>query len=159
MAASLKSFWIFLRRYLKGYRQNKKAHTVQWVSFFMLAETKTKEGYRILPDGRVSIPEVKPKQKDWWIKIPKRFWFKDLAGLNPVERCLLISLRLHQNLQGTAYPSFRRLANELGISKNTAHKHILSLAQRGLFKMERAKKNQKWYYKMSQIWDKACPKN
>jgi hypothetical protein len=115
----------------------------------MPTEIKTKEGYRILPDGRISVPDQKPKQKDWWVKIPKRFWFTDLAGLNPIERCLLISLKLHKNLQGLAYPSFRRLANELGISKDTARKHTLALATRGFFKMERSKTNQKWYYKVS----------
>lgn len=118
---------------------------MEWVSFFML----TKEGYEVLSDGRVSVQYQKPKQKDWWVKIPKRFWFQDLKGLNPIERCLLVSLRLYRNPQGLAYASFRRMANDLGISKDTARKHILALATRGFFKMERSKTNQKWYYRVS----------
>lgn len=119
----------------------------------MIFNKTTKEGYEILPSGRIRVPEKEPEleKKTFWIRISKKWWHKELKDLNPIERCLLIELILYKNKEGMAWPSLRRLARELNISVNTARSHLPVLEKKGFIKMERSKTNQKWYYKVYQF--------
>ena len=83
-----------------------------------------------MPDGSVRIikkagPE-KPK-KDWREWISQKWWRNDLKGLNPIERCILISWKIATSSK--FIPSERFIARELGISRNTVAKYIRKLGK------------------------------
>jgi len=62
-------------------------------------------------------------KSDFWVRIPQKWWRQELKGLNPIERCLLISIKL----TGPRQPTIKHLARELNISKNTAKKYLRKL--------------------------------
>lgn len=62
----------------------------------------------------------KKAESGYWVRIPEKWWRGALSGLRPVERCLLISLRVW----GAYRPTTRQLAKELGIKWETAKKHL-----------------------------------
>jgi len=86
-----------------------------------------------LPENKVRLipekgdKEYKKAESGYWVRIPEKWWRGALLGLRPVERCLLISLRVW----GAQKPSTRKLAKELGIKWETAKKGLTSLKKRG----------------------------
>jgi len=64
--------------------------------------------------------------KGYWVRIPQKWWRKELSGLKPIERCLLISLMVW----GEIKPSTRKLAKELNIKWETAQKWLKRLRQK-----------------------------
>ena len=75
------------------------------------------------------------KKKDWWIRVPKKWWLNDLKNLSPAERCVLITLKVHDNKKFGCFPSIRTLAKELHVSQNTILKAIGKLKKKGFFKV------------------------
>lgn len=75
--------------------------------------------------------EASPRKKDWWIRIPKKWWFNDMEKLNPSERCVLITLKLYANVENLAYPSLRTMARNLSCSVNTIRAGVKGLEKKG----------------------------
>ncbi len=70
---------------------------------------------------------VRIVKEDYYIKIPQKWWRIALKGLKPIERCLLISLRVW----GAIRPSKSKLARELGVSRNSVVKYLKKLREKG----------------------------
>jgi hypothetical protein len=70
---------------------------------------------------------VRKVKEGYWIRTPAKWWRNDLHGLRPIERCLLISLRVWGHLR----PSTNKLAKELGITWRTADKGLKILRKKG----------------------------
>ena len=75
------------------------------------------------------------KKKEWWVRVPKKWWLNDLEKLSPAERCVLITLKIHDNKKFGCFPSIRTLAKELHVSQNTILKAIKKLRRKGFFKI------------------------
>ena len=75
--------------------------------------------------------EEKPKEiaqkGDYWVRIPQKWWRKTLQGLKPIERCILISLRI----AGAKNPSIAWLARELTTTRDTVRKYLKILRKKG----------------------------
>jgi hypothetical protein len=71
--------------------------------------------------------DFKKPETGYWVRLPEKWWRGALSGLKPVERCLLISLKVW----GSVAPSTNKLAQELGITWRTADKGLKSLKQKG----------------------------
>jgi len=88
-----------------------------------------------LPDGKVRILKKKgikdARKADFRCWVGQRWWRQELKGLDMFDRCILIS----RQLIGAKYPnpSIRFIARELGISRDTAKKHIEKLKKLGLW--------------------------
>jgi len=98
------------------------------------------------------IPKDESK-KDFFIRTPKKWWLGALKGLNPIERCLLIDLRLYADPTGFCYPSLRRLSSDLTISINSTRKYLKILQKKGHLKIIITKKGywKKWSYQLYHI--------
>lgn len=70
------------------------------------------------------------KKKDWWVRIPKGWWFNDLKNLNPSERAVLITLKLYADQDGNAYPSLRTMAKNLNCNPHTVLKAVNGLVKK-----------------------------
>lgn len=70
---------------------------------------------------------VRQVKEDYWVRIPQKWWREDLRGLKPIERCLLISLRVW----GAIRPSKSKLARELGATRKTIAKYLKILKKKG----------------------------
>jgi len=105
------------------------------------------------PDGSVKIIQKQKDKKSFWVRIPKKWWLETLKGLDPAERCLLITLRLYSSPEGYCYPSLRKLSSDLKISINTTRKYLKILEKKGHLKIIITKKGywNKWTYKLYQI--------
>lgn len=68
-----------------------------------------------------------PKKKDSFTIIPQKWWRGELKGLKCIERCLLISLRVWNQIR----PSKSQLARELGVSRNSVVKYLKKLKEKG----------------------------
>lgn len=92
-------------------------------------------------------------QKTFWVRTPKKWWLETLKGLNPIQRCLLISLRCYADRKGFCYPSLRRLSVDLGISINSTRKYLRILEEKKHIKIIITKKGywNKWSYFLYQI--------
>lgn len=75
------------------------------------------------------------KKKDWWIKIQKKWWLNDLKNLSPAERCVLITLKIHDNKKFGCFPSVRTMAQELHVSQTLILRAIKKLKKKGYFKI------------------------
>jgi len=84
---------------------------------------KDKEG----KDHYVLVEEKEPK-KDYWVRIPQKWWRRDLQGLRPVERCIMVSLRIW----GKRKPTKSQLARELATTRKTIAKYLKILKKKGL---------------------------
>ena len=83
----------------------------------------TREEYRKRhPGAREGKPE-----KGYWIRVPEKWWRGALEGLKPIERCLLISLKVW----GVIKPSKSKLARELGVSRYSVIKYLKKLKEKG----------------------------
>jgi len=114
-------------------------------------ENKKEQKVEFLSDGNVRVSYSKKDKKSFWIRTPKKWWLETLKGLNPVERCLLITLRLYASPTGFCYPSLRKLSSDLKISKDTTRKYLKTLEKKGHLKIIITKKGywNKWTYKLS----------
>jgi len=70
----------------------------------------------------------KKAESGYWVRIPEKWWRGALKGLRPVERCLLISLRVW----GARKPTKSQLARELSITRKTIAKNLKILKRKGL---------------------------
>jgi len=96
-------------------------------AFMPVKIVKDKDGKEVA----VWIDEQKSKiaqRKDYWIRIPQKWWRNELLGIRPIERCLLISLRLW----GAKKPSKSQLARELGITRWAVRKGLERLRKMGV---------------------------
>jgi len=92
----------------------------------------TREEYRKRhPGAREGKPE-----SGYWVRIPEKWWRGALSGLRPIERCLLVSLRVW----GHVVPSTNKLAKELGIKWETADKGLKSLRKKGYIPSPKSEK-------------------
>lgn len=82
--------------------------------------------------ARAAGPE---KKRDWWIRVPKKWWLNDLEKLSPAERCVLITLKIHDNKKFGCFPSTRLMARELHVSQPTILKAIKKLKKKGFLKV------------------------
>jgi len=86
-----------------------------------------------LPDGKVRILTKKgikdARERDFRLWVSQRWWRRDLKGLKPIERCILISYQM----VGLKYPrpSERFIARELGISRNSVSKYVKKFHKKG----------------------------
>jgi len=83
---------------------------------------KDKEG----KDHYVLVEEKEPK-RDYWVRVPQHWWRNALAGLNPVERCIMVSLRIW----GARKPTKSQLARELNTTRWTIIKYLKILKKKG----------------------------
>jgi len=79
------------------------------------------------------------KKKDWWIRIPKGWWFNTMEKLNPAERCVLITLKLYANENGECYPSLRTMAKNLNCSVNLVRRGVNGLEKKGCLEIIRGR--------------------
>jgi biotin operon repressor len=88
------------------------------------------------------------KKLPYGVKISKHRLFNDLYDLEPTEKVIYIGLCLFKDQQGYCYPSMRKLANDLNISKNTIQKNIWGLKEKGFIKIDtkRGKKGKRYGY-------------
>ena len=70
----------------------------------------------------------KEYEKGYWVRIPEKWWRRALAGLKPIERCILISLRVW----GPTRPTKSQLARELHTTRYTIIKYLKILKGKGL---------------------------
>ena len=70
---------------------------------------------------------VRQIKDDYWVRIPQKWWREGLRGLKPIERCLLVSLRVW----GAIRPSKSRLAKELSTTRKTITKYLKILKKKG----------------------------
>lgn len=70
------------------------------------------------------------------LKISKRKWFSELLSLSPTEKVIYVGLQLYADKTGHCWPSMRKLAKDLGLTKNTIQKHIQTLGKKGFLKIE-----------------------
>jgi hypothetical protein len=78
----------------------------------------------------------KKPESGYWVRLPEKWWRGALRGLRPVERCLLISLKVW----GHRSPSTNKLAKELGIKWETADKGLKSLRKKGYITSPKSEK-------------------
>ena len=83
---------------------------------------------------KVSKSEIK---RDYWIRVPKKWWRNDLKGLTPLERCVLIDLKLYANEEGKCFPSMLTIAKDLEIARNSVLKGIHGLVRKEWVKIEK----------------------
>ena len=76
-----------------------------------------------------------PAMRGWWVRVPKKWWQNDLKGLSFAERCVLISLKTHDNRRFGCFPSLRTLAKELDSTPKTILKAIRSLKEKGFLEV------------------------
>lgn len=88
-------------------------------------DPKTNTAHPIFEKGD---KEYKKLEKGYWVRIPEKWWRGALLGLNPIDRCILISLRVW----GAVRPSKSQLARELHISRHTVIRHLQKLKKKGL---------------------------
>lgn len=68
------------------------------------------------------------KRKQWHTSFPNKFWLEDLSPLNFTQRCAYITLLLYANRKtNEAFPSTRRLANDLDAQQKTMIRAIRDL--------------------------------
>jgi len=65
----------------------------------------------------------KKPESGYWVRVPEKWWREAMKGLKPIERCLLISLRIW----GALRPSKSQLARELGVTRKTVVKYLKKL--------------------------------
>jgi len=75
------------------------------------------------------------KKKGWWIRVPKKWWLDDLEKLSLAERCVLVTLKIHDNKKFGCFPSVRTLARELHVSPNLILRAIKKLKKKGFLKI------------------------
>lgn len=127
----------------------------RWKAFCVMENIKniiTAEEYQ-RRHGKPVGEEEKRKEKGFYVRIPKKWWFEALKGLRPIERCLLIDLRLYASPTGFCWPSLRRLSSDLGIAINSTRKYLKSLEKKGHLKITITKKGywNKWTYLLYHI--------
>jgi len=72
-------------------------------------------------------------KREWWVRIPKSLWHNHLSDLKPVERCVYIDLKIYENGNTRkAYPSIRRMANNLSVDTKTIMKALNVLINKNL---------------------------
>jgi DNA-binding MarR family transcriptional regulator len=76
------------------------------------------------------------RRRSWWTKISKKEWENDFLELTPVQKCLMISLKIYAGKKDTCFPSEKTLAKNLGISHLTVLRNIRILEKKGFFKKE-----------------------
>jgi len=77
-----------------------------------------------------------PAKRGWYFRVAKKWWLNDLAKLSPAERCVLITLKLHDNPRLGCFPSTRTLARELHVSTNLILRAIKKLKKKGFLKVD-----------------------
>jgi hypothetical protein len=78
------------------------------------------EKYKLLPGGK--------SESGYWVRVPEKWWRGALVGCKPIERCILISLRVW----GARKPTHSQLARELHTSRHTIIKYLKILKKKGL---------------------------
>ena len=76
-------------------------------------------------------------KKSWWFKITQKRWRGSWRPLEPAERVVMLSLWLYAGRRADCWPSVRKLAAELGISKTTISKIILQLEKKEFIRTEK----------------------
>lgn len=83
--------------------------------------------------------KTKPKEKKgYWVRVPKKWWLKDLKNLSPVERCILITLKIHANKENIAWPAQDTIADELKITRMTIFRVMKKLDKKGFYKVKKS---------------------
>ena len=66
-------------------------------------------------------------ESGYWVRVPEKWWRGALHGLKPIERCILISLRI----AGARKPTKSHLARELNTTRYTIIKYLKILKKKG----------------------------
>ena len=85
---------------------------------------KTNTAREILEEGD---KEYEKPESDYWVPVPQKWWRGALKGLKPIERCLLISLKVW----GSRKPTKSQLAKELSTTRYTIRKYLKILKKKG----------------------------
>ena len=70
-------------------------------------------------------------ESGYWVRIPEKWWRGALRGLRPMERCLMVSLRVW----GARKPTKSQLARELGVSRLTIIRTFRKLRKKGVLQV------------------------
>lgn len=100
-------------------RQRKQRFVRQRERCFLMENIITREEYK-RRHGK--------SESGYWVRVPEKWWRGALSGLKPIERCILVSLRVW----GARKPSQSRLARELNTTRKTIRKYLKILKKKGL---------------------------
>jgi Transcriptional regulator, contains sigma factor-related N-terminal domain len=88
-------------------------------------DNKTNTARQIIEKGDKG---YKKSETGYWVRIPEKWWRGALSGLRPVERCIMVSLRVW----GARKPTKSQLARELGVSRLTIIRTFKKLRKKGI---------------------------
>jgi len=74
--------------------------------------------------------ESKKLKRGVWVRVPKKWWLNELKELTPLERCVLVELRVYRNVDGRCFPSQKTIARDLRVSENSVLKGIKGLLKK-----------------------------
>lgn len=66
-------------------------------------------------------------ESGYYAQIPQKWWRRGLQGLKPIERCIMVSLRVWGKLK----PSQTQLSRELNTTRKTIRKYLKILKKKG----------------------------
>jgi len=110
---------------------------------------ETRTTVKLIPEP--GDPGYKKTKKHYWPKTYQSWWRVFLKGLDPVERCIMQSLRIWGRRKFTQ----AELARELKISRWTVSRHMKELKDKGFLggnKKYRAPKGDSWQYTSGKWW-------
>jgi len=96
-----------------------------------------------LPNGSVRLLK---KKRLGFFRITQERWFKAWSELNPIQRSVLLSLWLRAGKECLCWPSERRLARELGISKTSVCSNLKILKEKGFLKVQKKEGRHNVYF-------------
>jgi len=79
-----------------------------------------------------------PKKRPGFFRLYQKRWREAWKGLGPYERLVLLSLWLYAGSRTDCWPSVRRVAAELEVTKKSVQHSIHSLEQKGFLRIEKA---------------------
>lgn len=95
------------------------------------------KGYSSPVDIEKEIAERQAGKKiknTWTIHPSEKQWRKDMAGLNPVQRCILIDLNFYNRTNGKCWPSMLLISENLNISYKTIKRNMPVLLKKKFVK-------------------------
>jgi len=92
--------------------------------------------------------QVGPKKRAGWkVWLTEIKWFNNLEKLDPVERCIFITLMFYDRLKGDCFPSAKTIAKNLGKSSKIIYTHLEIMRKKGFVKIAK-KKGKVHHYKI-----------
>ena len=92
------------------------------------------------------LPVSEPKKaSDYWTRIPKKWWREGLKGLTPVERCVLIELKLYVEIDKKYSPSQATMARDIEISKKSVIRGLKGLERKNRIEVDRSNHTRLYY--------------